>query len=212
MKPHFRGKILLFLAVLCLTLAAIPAAADSVLFGNYPIDGTTDAYTINNGYEATDGFYILSITGYTIDEFKFGAWLYPGDKVTSVTWSLDSLPFGVDGKTAKNTNYGLGAGCSDCGTVTTKYISTNEYGYEINEVTVSGLNGGKGVAVPANGYGIWLTLKDAIAVGSSKLTNDPVFWDVKSCSTWWYFCPFAYYIGPPALSPVAPNSLQIIGH
>jgi len=214
MKRLSRLRLLAVLTVLCASLAAIPARADSVLYSNYPINGTVDAYTINEGYEATDSFFNVTLfSGITVDQLKFGVWLYPGDTVTSVSWSLDTLAYGVDNKHFKNTNYGRGAGCLDCGTLSVRYLSTNEYGYEVAEVTISNLNGGKGVSIP-NGGGAWLTLKDAVATGSSNLLNDPVFWDVKPCSgVSFSLCPAAYYGGPPAQPPTSTgNSFQIIGH
>ena len=41
------------LTILCLALAAIPALAD---YNNGPINGTTDAWTINFGYVVSDTF------------------------------------------------------------------------------------------------------------------------------------------------------------
>ena len=206
MKTQLRIAALSALTVLCLALAAVPASAvDKVLYQNYPIDGTTDAYTLNNGYEATDSFIVCywgSCPSATVDEFKFGVWLYPGDTVTSVTWSIDSMPFGVNFGSWGNTNFGRGAGCAECGTLSVKYISTNEYGYQIAEVTLSGLS----VSLSPGTY--WLTLKDATTFGAA--INDPVFWDVKNCKG--FGCPSAYDVGPPATTPMPPNSFQIIGH
>ncbi len=211
MKSHLFIAVLSVLTVLCLTLAAVPASADTVLFSNYPIDGSTDGYTINNGYEATDSFGPIwycfsSCPAYTLDQFKFGVWIYPGDAVTSVTWSIDSTPFGSG---TGNINYGRGAGCSECATVTTKFISLNEYGYQVAEVTVSGLNNGSLASLPPNTWA-WLTLKDATTYGASKVTNDPVYWDVKNCTGW--NCPTAYFGGPGQTPPSPPNSYEIIGH
>lgn len=38
------------LTVLCLLLAAVPASAQYNIYDNVPINGTTDARTINSGY------------------------------------------------------------------------------------------------------------------------------------------------------------------
>jgi|HubBroStandDraft_4_1064222.scaffolds.fasta_scaffold03093_3 hypothetical protein len=163
-KLHIVGLLI----VLCLTLTAVTVAADTVLFGNYPIDGTTAGYKISNGGEVTDSLVsnVIDLRGLTVTELKFGVWLHPGDTVTSVTWSLDSLRFGIDNGSLLNTNYGRGAGCAECGTLAITYLFTNKEGYQVAEVTVSGLNGGKGVILP--GPNAWLTLKDATAYGPRR--------------------------------------------
>ena len=45
----------LSLLALCLTLAAVPAMADTV-YDNGPINGNTDAWTINFGFIVSDTF------------------------------------------------------------------------------------------------------------------------------------------------------------
>ncbi len=48
------------LALLCLVLAAVPALGDirSGYYDNGPINGTTDAWTINFGYVVSDTFTV----------------------------------------------------------------------------------------------------------------------------------------------------------
>ena len=57
------------LSLLALTLAAVPAMAQTV-YNNGPINGNTDAWTINFGFVVSDTFNVLTtaprITGCTI--------------------------------------------------------------------------------------------------------------------------------------------------
>jgi hypothetical protein len=139
------------LAILVLALASIPAAA----YDNGPINGTTDAWTINFGYIVSDTF-----TG-AVNGFRFGAWEFPGDTMTSVDWSITS---GENGGTV------YGSGTASGASLTDRFISTNQYGYNIDDITVSGL-----VVGTTNGVTYWLNLQNA-AVPS----GDPVYWDENS--------------------------------
>jgi hypothetical protein len=82
----------LSLLTLCLTLSAVPTAAQ-VLYENGPINGNTDAWTINFGFVVSDTFTI-STGSSTITGLSFGAWLTPGDTLESVEVSLTSSEFG----------------------------------------------------------------------------------------------------------------------
>jgi PEP-CTERM motif len=144
-----------WLAVLCLALATMPAWAD---YNDGPINGTVDGWTINFGYIVSDTFVPDrdSVTG-----FMFGAWEFPGDTLTSVGWSV-----------TQGENFGTvyGSGTASGSNLTDQFISTNQYGYDIDKITVTGLN----VAV-TSGATYWLNLQNA-AVPS----GDPVFWDENS--------------------------------
>src|SRR5271165_3865896 len=143
------------LVVLCLALAAIPAWAD---YDNGPINGTTDAWTINFGYIVSDTFVADSggVTG-----FEFGVWEFPGDTLSSVQWSITS---GENGGTT------FGSGTASGSNLTDQFISTNSFGYDIDLITVTGLN-----VATTSGTTYWLNLQNA-AVPS----GDPVFWDENS--------------------------------
>ncbi len=75
------------LAVLGLALMVAPAWAQ-VLYENGPINGTTDAWTINFGYVVSDSFTLTSDA--TITSLEFGMWLLPGDVLESVEVSVTS--------------------------------------------------------------------------------------------------------------------------
>ena len=144
------------LTILCLALAAIPAWAD---WDNGPINGTTDAWTINFGYIVSDSY--VNDYGVPVNGFSFGVWEFPGDTMSSVDWSITSQENG-------GTVYGSGTASGS--NLTDKFISTNQYGYDIDKITVTGLN-----VAEQNGTTYWLNLQNA-AVPS----GDPVYWDENS--------------------------------
>jgi hypothetical protein len=143
------------LVVICLALVAIPAWAD---YENGPINGTTDAWTINFGYIVSDTFVAdaAAVTG-----FSFGVWEFPGDTLSSVEWSITS---------GENSGTVFGSGTASGGNLADKFISTNQYGYNIDTITVTGLN-----VATTSGTTYWLNLQNA-AVPS----GDPVYWDENS--------------------------------
>ncbi len=146
------------LTILCLALAAVPALAQS--YDNGPINGTTDAWTINFGYIVSDTFNLVGPTP-TITGFMFGVWEFPGDVLSSVDWSVTT---GENGGTTIGSGTASGKGLSDT------FISTNQYGYDIDKITVSGLN------VETGGPGtFWLNLQNAVVP-----SGDPVYWDENS--------------------------------
>jgi hypothetical protein len=139
------------LTILCLALAAVPAFAD---YDNGPINGSVDAWTINFGYIVSDTF---TSTGSSVTGFMFGVWEFPGDTLTHVDWSITSAENG-------GTVYGSGTAAT-----TDAFVSSNQYGYNIDKITVSGLN----VSAPSGT--LWLNLQNA-----SVASGDPVYWDENS--------------------------------
>jgi len=150
------------LTILCLALAVIPASAQWS-YDNGPINGTTDAWTINFGYIVSDS-YIAG--GNNVTGFSFGTWEFSGDLLTSVDWSVtlsenSGTVFG-SGTATK----GGGAG----GKLIDTFVSSNQYGYDVDRIDVSGLN------VPElSGVTYWLNLQNAVVP-----SGDPVFWDENS--------------------------------
>ena len=139
------------LTILCLALAAIPALAD---VNNGPINGTTDAWTINFGYVVSDSY----VSDGNATGFQFGVWEFPGDTMSTVDWSITSQ---------ENAGTVFGSGTAN---VTDKYISSNQYGYNIDLITVSGLNVNE-----TKGATYWLNLQNATVP-----SGDPVYWDENS--------------------------------
>jgi len=148
------------LTIFCLMLAGVPAWADWS-YNNGPINGTTDAWTINFGYVVSNTFFT---SGQSVTSFSFGAWLFPGDTVTSVDWSITDSEFG-----RCPSDDCLGNGTASGANLTDKFISSNQYGYNIDLITAS-IN----VAVP-QGVELWLNLANA-----SVASGDPVYWDENS--------------------------------
>jgi hypothetical protein len=153
MKMHIASLTILWLA-----LAAVPAFAQ-VLYDNGPINGTTDAWTINYGYLIGDSFTLLNNS--TVGGFNFGVWEYAGDRMLSVDWVIAS---GVDEGTV------YGSGTASGSNLTDRFISLNQYGYDIDEITATGLN-----VNLSSGKTYWLTLQNAVV-----LNGDPVYWDENS--------------------------------
>jgi hypothetical protein len=143
------------LTILCLALAAVPAFAD---YSNGAINGSVDAWTINFGYVVSDTFVADSSS---VLGFQFGVWEFPGDVLSSVDWSITS---------GENSGTIYGSGTASGGNLVDQFISSNQYGYNIDKITVTGLN----VAV-TSGTTYWLNLQNA-AVPS----GDPVYWDENS--------------------------------
>jgi PEP-CTERM motif len=139
------------LTLICLALAAVPAWAD---YSNGAINGTTDAWTINFGYVVSDSY----VSDGNVTGFMFGVWEFPGDTMTTVDWSITS---------GENSGTVFGSGTAN---VTDKYISSNQYGYNIDLITVSGLN-----VAEISGNTYWLNLQNA-----SVPSGDPVYWDENS--------------------------------
>ena len=151
-------RIVLLTIILCLALAAVPASAQ-VLYDDGPINGTTDAWTINYGYVVGDTFTLSANS--TVGGFNFGVWEFPGDVMTSVDWSITSQ---YDGGTV------YGSGTANGKNLTDQFISLNQYGYNIDKSTVSNLN------VPlSSGTTYWLNLQNA-----SVPSGNPVYWDENS--------------------------------
>ncbi len=142
---------IILLPILCLAMFAIPVWADT--YDNGPINGTTDAWAINFGYVVSDTFTLPSAT--TVTSGSFGAWEFPGDTMQTVDYTITS------------TENGTGVGLTV--NVTDKFISTNQYGYNIDLIS---FNTG-GVPLSAGTY--WLNLYNATAP-----SGDPVFWDENS--------------------------------
>jgi hypothetical protein len=91
MKARFASLSLL--ALLCLTLAAVPALAQGNVYDNGPLNGETEAFTINFGSSVSNSFTVSNNNG-NIGGMDFVAWLDPGDVASSVEIQIGSQPFG----------------------------------------------------------------------------------------------------------------------
>ncbi len=138
--------------LVCLSLAVIPAAAQTILYSNGGLSGAIDAWTINFGYIVSDSFSLYG--GGTVQGFDFYTWSYPGDTPLAVDWSITSQENG-------GSVYGSGTGAA----LNNIVITTNFYGYQINKDTVSGLN------LDLSGA-YWLNLQNGVTSQGNEL-----YWD-----------------------------------
>ena len=124
-------------------------------YDNGPANGTVNAWTINFGYIVSDSF-----PGGSVGGFDIYVWEFPGDVLTSVDWSITSEPFG-------GTVYGSGTVSGS--NLKDAFISTNQFGYDIDKISATGLSAG------ASSGTVWLNLQNATVP-----SGDPVFWDENS--------------------------------
>lgn len=139
----------------CCLLCAIPAIAGEI-YNNGPINGTTDAWTINFGFVVTDTFTV-STPNATLGSLAFGAWLFPGDVLESVEVAVTSEAFGGTTYFDQVVNF-TASGCS-----------ANQYGFDV--CTETGFFNGPNLATGT----YWLQLENAVIN-----TGDPVYWDENS--------------------------------
>lgn len=152
------------LTILCLALAALPAWGGSWSYENGPINGNIDGWTINFGFTVSNSYFA---GGTSVDGFEFAARELPGDRVTAVDWILSTGPCS-DPSGGCGTI--VGAGTASGSNLTDQLLFINQFGYDIDLVTVSNLN------VPEiNGSEYWLTLANATVP-----SGDPVYWDENS--------------------------------
>ncbi len=105
--------------------------------------------------------FTLSPSVTTVSGFAFGAWEFPGDTLSSVQWSLT---------TAANGGMVIASGTASGSSLIDKFLFTNAFGYNIDQISVSGLN----VSSPKGGT-YWLNLFNA-TVPSGNLVG----WDENS--------------------------------
>jgi hypothetical protein len=144
------------IALLVVAASAVPAKADTLVYDNGGINGNTNAYTINFGWEVSDSFTLTAATS-GLDRIQIGLWAFPGDTPLTVDWSIGTSFFGSD--------IASGAGAS----LTNTFQYTNGYGYDIYEsdfnISTAGLGAGT----------YYLSLDNA-----TTLFGNPVYWDLNN--------------------------------
>jgi len=143
------------MAVVLLALVAIPAVAQQTIYSNGPINGTTDAWTINFGFVVSDTFRVVTDTD--IESLEFGAWTEPGDILLNADVSFTSAEFGGTIYFDGLVNF------------TQSACSANQYGYNVCTESGSFPN----VNLAAGTY--WVNLSNAVVN-----TGDPIYWDENS--------------------------------
>src|SRR5271165_6092017 len=130
---------------------------DGVLYDNGPINGTTDAWTINSGFVVSDTFTVPN-GGAPVTGLTFGAWVFSGDVLQTVEISITSSEFGGTTYSDQVVNF-TQSGCSG-----------NQYGFNICTETSSNFGP---VNIAAGTY--WVNLSNAVVN-----TGDPIYWDENS--------------------------------
>ena len=143
------------LILLALGLAAVPAMAQGV-YSNGPINGTTDAWSINFGFVVSDTFTVGS-GGASVNGLVFGAWAFPGDTLEQAQIAITSSEFGGTSYYNQVVNF-TQSGCSG-----------NQFGFNVCTETSSSFG-------PVNlaGGTYWLNLENAV------VPDDPIYWDENS--------------------------------
>jgi archaellum component FlaF (FlaF/FlaG flagellin family) len=145
----------LSLLALCLTLAVVPAMAQTV-YDNGPVNGNTDAWTINFGFVVSDTFTVAN-NGTQITGFSMYDWLFPGDTLTSAEVTITSGENGGTSYFDQVVNF------------TQSACSSNTFGFNVC-LESSSFNG-----PTLNSGTYWINLENA-----SVPSGDPVYWDENS--------------------------------
>lgn len=151
--------------LLLISLLAVGPAFAGTLYDNGPINGSTGAWDIVNGFVVSDTFALAGSPN--VNGFMIGVWneCEGCGEMTSLQWSMTSAPNG-------GTVYGSGTattGGGSGGLLTSQLLYTNQFGYGIDEVTVSGLSVNFGM-----GGTYWLNLQNA------QGGDGYFFWDENS--------------------------------
>jgi PEP-CTERM motif len=150
---------IVLLSLLCLGLLAVPAVAQSDLYDNGPLNGNTDAWTINFGFVVSDSF-INSSGNNTFNGFEFWAWVFPGDSITSVDLEIGTAP--GDSSLFPDTTIAL-TQVGSC--------LSNNFGFDVCEYegTFSG------TTLPPGAPPLWVSIQNAVVP-----SGDPAYWDENS--------------------------------
>ncbi|HZP24975.1 MAG TPA: hypothetical protein VFB04_16140 [Terriglobales bacterium] len=153
--------LLTLLVLLSPAIVAMPSFAQNgdIVYSNGVLPcaqgGCIDAWPISGGYVTSDTINLTAnarVTG-----FDIWTWEFPMDRVLRIQWSITANENGgtvyASGNTLVNDHGG--------------YL--NEYGFDVDQVTLTGLN----VNLPAGTY--WLNLTNAVTA-----LHDPVYWDENS--------------------------------
>ena len=135
-------------------MAALPAIADTI-YSNGPINGTTDAWTVNFGFIVSDTFTVGS-GGATVNGLQFGAWIFPGDVLLQIEISITSAEFG--GTTYLDT----------IADISQTRCVMNQYGFNVCTDVASFAD----TRLDPGTY--WLNLQNGV------VNDDPIYWDENS--------------------------------
>lgn len=152
MKLRFASLSLL---TLCLMLAAVPAAAQTV-YSNGPTNGNVDGWGLNLGFIVSDTFNVTD-NNTTITGGNFAMWVFPGDTLISAGLSITSQEAGGTTYFDQFVNF------------TQSNCVPNNWGYDICQESTSF----SGPTLNSGTY--WLNLLNAEVSGGG-----PIYWDENS--------------------------------
>ena len=101
-----------------------------------------------------------------VGSYYFWVWAYPGDGIGSLDWSVGMSAYGAD-KGGGTATAGVDHGG---GLLSSQFVSSNAYGYDIDLITVTGL----AVSGLNPSLTYWLTLQNAT---DPNHPTDPFYWD-----------------------------------
>lgn len=142
--------------VFAAALASSAASAD-VLYDGGAINGQTDGWTLNFGFQVGNTFSLGNDSTVTGVE-NMGLWLFQGDNATSIDWAITSDPTGA------GTTYGSGTAALTL----TPVLTPNNLGYNVYAASFSI----GALALNAGNY--WLVLQNLVVD-----TGDPGYWDMN---------------------------------
>ena len=153
-QSQIRAAALSLLGFLCLSLAALPASAQT-LYDNGPLNGNDPypSWQISGGYVVSDSFTVSSAS--TVTGFTFGEYWVTGDPTLTVDWSISSTENGP----------------GEVGAAKVANVSRSN----IKNTDTFGTGTVTGIDVPLSPGTYWLNLTNATTAG-----GDPVFWDENS--------------------------------
>ena len=150
-------SLLAFVAAAALCGSGVAIAAPITLYDNGPVNGTINAWTINNGFQVADTFNLTAAS--TLTGATFTVWQFPGDTTTAIDWSIlsnDGSP-GIPGSLVTS-------GTASVSVVTD--LGINTYGYPVYTDSIQLPD----ISLAAGTY--WFALQNAVVTN-----GDPVFWD-----------------------------------
>jgi len=137
------------------TMASVTASADTLYSNAGPTTyGGDNAYVVYSGAIVTDSFTLSQAS--TLTGADFGTWLYPGNSLSSVDWSIGTIPYGGTPATAATTDEGL--------------VATGLGYFPVYLESISLPN----LSLAAGTY--WFTLQNASTTGGSP----PALWDISN--------------------------------
>lgn len=151
MKPLV---LTLSILLVCLTTISAPVLAQNIIYENGPINGQELGWTINFGSFVGDTFTVSNASS-TINGVTFGAWLFPGDVLTSAEVWINS-DAGLGGTTYFDQVVSFTA--SNC------FMNASGFNICAETATFDGPTLDRGT--------YWLSLGNA-----SVPSGDPVYWD-----------------------------------